>query len=341
VAAYYNEIDGKAAAWLRELIKRGLIADGEVDERSITDVAAGDLLGFTQCHFFAGIGVWSYALRCAGWSDDMPVWTGSCPCQPFSTAGKGKGIEDERHLWPVFHNLIDACRPPVVFGEQVAGKAGLAWLDNVQSDLEGSDYSSGAVTFPACSVGAPHQRQRMYWAAENALADANEDGFGAWGEIRPFRQESDAEHGGSVDVVANSAGPRLEKRASKACPRQNAQQRPKRLCTAGSMADTNVSGRQGSRQMARPSYPEAHENRKVNRNVDAGSCDGGFPRPTNGHWGDADWIFCRDEKWRAVEPGTFPLADGPTARVGRLRGYGNAIVAPQAQVFIESYMEIT
>jgi len=81
MSAYYNEFDPKAAAWLRELIKAGLIADGEVDERSIVDVRAVDLRGFRQCHFFAGIGGWSYALRLAGWSDDRAAWTGSCPCQ--------------------------------------------------------------------------------------------------------------------------------------------------------------------------------------------------------------------------------------------------------------------
>ena len=126
---YYNEIDPKAAAWLRELIKHGHIARGVVDERSIVDVRPDELMGYTQCHFFAGIGIWSYALRLSGWPDDRPVWTGSCPCQPFSAAGKGKGFEDERHLWPVWHNLIKECRPPVVFGEQVASKAGLEWFD--------------------------------------------------------------------------------------------------------------------------------------------------------------------------------------------------------------------
>ena len=75
VSSYYNEFDPFAAAWLRELIKDGQIADGEVDERSIVDVRPDDLRGFTQCHFFAGIGGWSYALRLAGWPDDAPVWT--------------------------------------------------------------------------------------------------------------------------------------------------------------------------------------------------------------------------------------------------------------------------
>ena len=118
MSAYYNEHDPKAAAWLRELIKQGHIADGEVDERSIVDVKPEDLRGFVQCHFFAGIGVWSYALRQAGWSDDRPVWTGSCPCQSFSAAGKGAGFDDPRHLWPHFYRLISECHPPVVFGEQ-------------------------------------------------------------------------------------------------------------------------------------------------------------------------------------------------------------------------------
>lgn len=167
MAAYYNEFDPFAAAWLRELIKADVIADGEVDERSISDVAPNDLAGFTQCHFFAGIGVWSYALRNAGWSDDQPVWTGSCPCQPFSSAGKGTGFDDERHLWPAFFHLISIETPPVVFGEQVASKDGLAWLDLVHADLEGSGHTVGAVDTCAAGFGAPHIRQRLYWVADS------------------------------------------------------------------------------------------------------------------------------------------------------------------------------
>ena len=83
MAAYYNEYDPAAAACLRELIEAGEIAPGVVDERSISDVRPDELRAYTQCHFFAGIGVWSRALRDAGWSDDRPVWTGSCPCQDF------------------------------------------------------------------------------------------------------------------------------------------------------------------------------------------------------------------------------------------------------------------
>jgi len=168
MAAYYNEIDPGAAQWLRNLIAAGQIAPGDVDTRSITEVQPDDLRGYTQCHFFAGVGGWSYAARLAGWPDDRPLWSGSCPCQPFSVAGKGAGIDDVRHLWPDFFRLIRACRPDVVVGEQVAGAAGYGWLDGVAADLAGEGYASGAVDIPACAVDAPHIRQRLYWVAKYA-----------------------------------------------------------------------------------------------------------------------------------------------------------------------------
>ena len=163
MSAYYNEIDPYAAQWLRNLISAGHIARGDVDERSIADVRPDDLAGYTQCHFFAGIGGWSHALRLAGWPDDRPVWTGSCPCQPFSAAGKGEGFNDERHLWPAFFRLIREVRPPVVLGEQVASPLGRAWLAGVRSDLEGAGFAVGAADLCAAGVGAPHVRQRHYF----------------------------------------------------------------------------------------------------------------------------------------------------------------------------------
>ena len=161
--AYYNEIDPYAAQWLRNLIDAGHIAPGDVDERSIVDVRPDDLAGYTQCHFFAGIGGWSLALRLAGWPDDRPVWTGSCPCQPFSAAGKGKAADDERHLWPRWFPLIAERRPAIVFGEQVEAAIGWGWLDAVFADLEAEGYACGAAVLPACGVGAPHIRQRTWF----------------------------------------------------------------------------------------------------------------------------------------------------------------------------------
>ncbi len=167
---YYNDNNRHICAWLRELIADKLISEGKVDERSITDVQPADLAGFTQCHFFAGIGGWAYALQLAGWPEDCPVWTGSCPCQPLSCAGQRKGHADERHLWPAFYRLIAECHPATVFGEQVAGKDGREWLAGVRADLEGMGYACGAAYLCAASVGAPHIRQRLYWVAESEHA---------------------------------------------------------------------------------------------------------------------------------------------------------------------------
>jgi len=181
MTAYYNEIDPGAAAWLRELIKQGHIAPGVIDERDIRDVHAEELREFTQCHFFAGIGIWSYSLRLAGWPDDRPVWTGSCPCQPFSQTGRKGGFTDERHLWPAWYHLVRKCRPRAIFGEQVASADGLEWFELVQSDLEAAGYAVGAVDLCAAGIGAPHIRQRLWFIARNGVAQGDSVGSGLQG----------------------------------------------------------------------------------------------------------------------------------------------------------------
>lgn len=166
MTAYYNENDDYAANWLENLIAEGLIANGTVDRRSIADVRGADLSGFTQCHFFAGAGGWSLALRLAGWADSVPAWTGSCPCQPWSQAGQRRGFSDKRHLWPEWFRLIGECEPPTIFGEQVANAG--AWLDAVFSDLEGMGYACGAADLPAACAGAPQARPRLWFVADAA-----------------------------------------------------------------------------------------------------------------------------------------------------------------------------
>lgn len=190
--AYYNENDPFAAAWLRNLVEAGRLAKGRVDDRSITEVTADDVRGATRAHFFAGIGGWDLALDLAGWPTDRPVWTGSCPCQPLSDAGAKRGFSDERHLWPVWFELIRAVRPPVIVGEQVASRLGLAWLDLVHADLEGAGYTVRALDLCAAGVGAPHLRQRLW--------------FGAWLRGGRVVDSSRVEHSGHAGLGRETRG---------------------------------------------------------------------------------------------------------------------------------------
>lgn len=303
--AYYNEIEPYTAQWLRNLIAEGLIAPGDVDERSIADVQPSDLEGYAQCHFFAGIGGWSYALRLAGWPDARPVWTGSCPCQPFSVAGARKGFNDERHLWPEFRRLISERLPPVVYGEQVAGAA--EWLRLVRGDLEALDYAVGAEPVEAASAGADHLRDRFWFVADadfarsqgwNALPErADQRAFGSDGlahadELRASAERS--ERGGEF----GRAG------------------RDQEACTVGD----------------RPSESERephHEGHAQPASREARSILGGP--------GDhIEWVIGADGKARRVKPGIRLLAHGVPARVGKLRAFGNAIDPRPAAAFIAS-----
>jgi len=293
MTVYYNEIDPFAAQWLRELMKAGLIAPGDVDERDIWDVAPTDLATYDQCHFFAGIGTWSYALRLAGWPDDRPVWTGSCPCQPFSQAGARKGFADERHLWPAWFWLISQSKPGIIFGEQVASKAGLAWLDLVSVDLEGAGYIIGTLDLCAASVGAPHTRQRLWFVAHN-LSNGLEG------------QQQDRATTAAVDRSSTESA----------------------VAHANRHHRRTDSGKSNTRS----------DGRELTARSSADDCSN-RPGPVAGFWRNAEWLLCWDGKARPIEPGISPLVDGAPAKVGRLRGYGNAIVAPLAAEFIRTYMQ--
>lgn len=326
--AYYNEHDPKAAAWLRELIKQGHIAQGDVDERSIEDVLPNELTGYTQCHFFAGIGVWSAALRGAGWPDDRPVWTGSCPCQPFSAAGKRGGTDDERHLWPAFYWLIQQCQPVVIFGEQVASKDGVAWFNDVQSDMEAENYAVGGFDIPAAGFGAPHIRQRLFFVADTANRHGRRGERRTQEGIRPdgeWRRGSSSS--GTTGILADTErdgrrsdeqGRRPEGRVtngwnSKACDRLG--------------DDRMVIARNGN---------DGHESRWHGADETRSIATAGA---TNGFWQDAEWLYCTDQKYRPTQPGVFPLAHGVANRVVKLRGCGNAIVKEVAQEFIKAFLE--
>lgn len=255
---FYNENDKFASRWLEELCAVDLIPKGTIDTRSIHEIERTDLLRFGQAHFFAGIGGWPLALRLLGWPPEQAVWTGSCPCQPFSVAGKKKGKSDERHLWPIWRELISQCRPPIVFGEQVASPDGRRWFSELRVEMEKLGYGVGGADLCAAGFGAPHQRQRLFFGA-------------VW--------------------LGNTYDERLQGRKST--------EREK----------FGTLGRAASRRLL------------------------------NAFWKRRTNVLCRDGKTRPIEPGIFPLAHGVPARVGRLRGYGNAIVPQVAANFILSFID--
>lgn len=259
MSVYYNDNAPHAIKYLKHHISKCLIADGDIDERSIEDVTPRDLEGYTQHHFFAGIGGWSHALRLAGWPDSKAVWTISCPCQPFSQAGKGLGFNDERHLWPAVYWLISQYKPSVIFGEQSASPAARSWLDLVSTDMEALDFAIAAADLCAASVGAPQIRQRIFW-----LANAHRDG---------------------------------------------------RYKTGNSQSEKRYDGLE-------------RDNRS--------SQGRGNSDTYNNFWGDIDWLGCRDGRFRPIEPGTFPMANGVSQRVSKLRGIGNSIVPQLASAFIQA-----
>jgi len=315
--AYYNDNDKSCCAWLKELIKQGLIPEGDVDERSIAEVKAEDLKGYTQCHFFAGIGGWPLALQLAGWPSDRHVWTASCPCQPLSGAGVRQGERDERHLWPILADLIKDGNPPVVFGEQVASKDGREWLSGVRADLEAMEYAVGASDLCSASVSAPNIRQRVFWVADSE-------------GIRPQGREL-----GQGEVEFRGSGPLSSGRLGESSERGCGQGR----------TGQEVSGKETRGKVERPSVDsgladsESSERKSTRRTRSRGQrlTDGGT---TGNFWSDFDLIPCRDGKSRRVESGTFPLAHGVPNRVGLLRGYGNSINPQVAKEFIESYIEL-
>lgn len=361
MTAFYNEIDPYAAQWLRNLIAAGHIAPGVVDERPIQEIDAWELARYTQCHFFAGIGIWSLALRRAGWSDDLPIWTGSCPCQPFSAAGQRKGISDERHLWPTWFNLIEQCKPPIVVGEQVASKDGLGWLDLVSTDMERANYAVGASDLCAAGFGEAHLRQRLYFIGMAHTIIGGQSRQSGCGDIQKQRVTkcgavsglADA-NGGQRARITNS----IERfGVGEAIGRKQSNGSASNDCSIDRMGNTGCTG---TGWFAGSTFGEEAES-KVSGRADgdgsgnacgsASAIDGTIQRSAirdpgeiDQRWLDADWLLCRnpagEPSWRPVEPGTFPLAHGVAARMVKLRAYGNALDAETATSFAKVVKEI-
>lgn len=330
---YYNEWDAGAAAWLRELIKAGHIPNGYVDERSITEVTPGDLEGFTQCHFFAGIGGWPLALQLAGVPASTRLWTGSPPCQPFSIAGQSRGFDDERHLAPVLLRLVRECRPDYLFGEQVRDAIGKHWLDFVFLNLEDKGYTCGSAVLPACSVGAPHKRDRLFFGSKLVVH--------SYDECETFSSVADnlRERPHGRRVCKECSG---EDSGSEEAFRASQEYRAEGLCSACIVADAD-----NARSQGRERVPEcANEQLAGTGGLGGGMAYGNNDRQQSGcrgsggsqpsearddsgrgssfsathspdsFWSDVDWLGCRDGKFRPVEARPQQVVDGVSDSMG-------------------------
>lgn len=331
--AYYNEIDPAAVAVLRELVDRGVLAPGDVDDRSIKEVRPSDLSGYTQCHFFAGGGLWSVAARLAGWPDERRLWTGSCPCQGESLAGKRLGADDPRHLWPDFYRLIRACRPPVVMGEQVAAAAGTHWLDGVCVDLADEDYAARAVDIPACAVDAPHQRNRLYWIA---VDDRSRQGraLGSIAEIERGNIRVERTAFAEADVGADERGPYLQSNPDSG-GRSGRPEIAQRLSEERAFAE-RITGR------LQPNTDRQGQLQRqgVIRDERRWPLHGNDAPPNGSWWADAEWIVSPlDGKARRTKPGIPFLVDGLPGRVDLWRVGGNAISPILYSEVIAAFLE--
>jgi len=326
--AYYSDSSPFVCEWTRNLIRAGLIMDGDVDCRPIESLDPDDLLPYAQVHLFNGIAGWPYALRLAKWPDDRAVWTGSCPCGPFSVAGKRQGARDPRHLWPHFLRLISANHPPIVFGEQVAGPDGRKWLAGIHADLEEADYQFAAANLCAAGAGAPHVRQRYYWVAnshgEGSLPAAQTGIYSSQTETGPRDVESERFSGNSIRV-ADSNSERVRG--------------PRPAEVIG--APEAVQGQDQKRERLRP-------------DVGANGLPSRLADPNGGHgfWWDGSLQVGRNAiegeverggrryraQWR-IKPGLPILAHGVSNRVGKVCAYGNAIVPIVAAEFIRACIE--
>ena len=317
MSVWYNDNDQFVAEWLRNLIAAGHLPNGIVNENPIQEIKAKDCA--PTSHFFAGIGGWAYALQLAGWDVRRPVWTGSCPCQPFSVAGRRGGTTDERHLWPEWFRLIKECRPPTIFGEQVASKDGYAWFDIVQADLESLGYACGMVVSPAAGYGAPHIRHRIYF-----VADAGYKRLERHGKLSKVSLSQGWQGKNGYSTARGTVGLMADAKDGNYGTWQTRQRREGLANdgTAGLVADAD--GGDASTEGIQRSWEYGQQPQDGSDNF----------------WADADWFLCTDGKARPTQPGLFPLAHGVPSRVGRLRAYGNAIVPPQAAEFIRAYVAI-
>lgn len=288
----------------------------------------------------------------------VSVLTGGFPCQPFSVAGKQRGKEDDRYLWPEMLRVIQEARPTWIIGENVAGIVGMA-LDQVCFDLEAESYEVEPIIIPACGVDAPHRRNRVWIIARNSraesLADSENPERGArlLGKaeeaIRPSR---DNQLAGSGENVADSDSKR------KLQPEGNLKECGRRISHSGqNVADSLGEGLEGYARneregkgreksdgsiskeslSARKNVADSKGEQSASNDYRGEQREAGESQQVESRGGDR-WGL-REGNW-TIEPELGRVANGIPHRVDRLKGLGNAIVPQVAYQILKGIKEL-
>ena len=247
----------------------------------------------------------------------VDVISGGFPCQPFSVAGKRRGTEDDRYLWPEMLGVIAELRPTWVVGENVAGIVNMA-LDTVLSDLEAQGYTARTFIIPACGVNAPHRRYRAAIVAYHA----NNTGEQRRKEqkILGQKQNSDTERIYQAMAYCEVSG----KRGLSIQQGQSQQENIDDVWSGETMANAN-SARREEFDAANVADKEEFGTRgsiaQLISNTDGGGC-------RRQQWRQHVQQFADGSLW-AVEPGVGRVANGIPHRMDRIRCLGNAVVPQQ------------
>ena len=270
------------------------------------------------------------------------IITGGFPCQPFSVAGKQKGTDDNRHLWPEMFRIIKEFTPRWVIGENVKGITNIQdgmVFENVCTDLEGEGYEVRAFNIPAAGVGAPHRRERI-WIVANSRRSIrgeqsswNQEGIGSrTSEQTEWSTDSDSITGSSEreKIMANSNTGR-----SNGSIKEIQTGRDTSITSSEDVANTNLNrekwnqpkDRNGSRTQQN-SQDVADTESSFGNDIQAVAGIG--ESTTQEVFGDGSSVR-GESAWWDIEPDVGRVAHGLPGRVYRLKGLGNSIIPQIAQ----------